>query len=450
MINLKRSCLIILLFGLWACEKKVDEEVIPEPTEVQISPKVAHQWANMTLKLVKESPENSPTYTSRTLAYAGVTMYESIVSGSIIFKSVASQLSGLSDLPSAQGLDWETSLSAGQAGILKALYPHTSDQLKEELQNLHSSIVAERKAAGVPDSVLTASAEYGQYIATVIFEWSKNDNGHEGFMRTFDYSYTLPQGIEYWVPPRFGQSSINQPLHPYWGQNRLFVPANEQLEIPEIDEYSAETSSAYYKDMKEVYDKNISLTQEEKETALWWGDDPAGSASPPGHSYYLAAKLVNQEQNNLFEAASVFAKVGMAVSDAFVRCFKCKYHYHAERPTAFIRRYIDSRYTQFWPEPPFPAFTSGHSTQSAAAATTLISVFGDDITYTDDFHEGRPKDSERNVEFRSREFTSIWAFAEECGWSRILGGIHTQQDNIQGLEEGKRIGENINALNWKY
>lgn len=450
MNNLKRIALIALLTGLWACEKKGEETVTPTPTELGISAEVAEKWAAMTLKLVKEAPQNSPTYTSRTLAYAGVTMYESVVNGSIVFKTLGNQLSGLSELPKAENLDWETSLSAGQLSILTKLYPHASDELIGELQSLHNSIVSDRKAAGISDSLLTKSTEYGQYIGTIVFEWSKNDNGHEGFKRTFDANYPYPSGIQYWEPPTFGQASVRLPLHPHWGENRLFVPANNDMEIPVINEYSADTSSTYYKDMKSVYEKNISLTQEEKETALWWGDDPSASPSPPGHSYFLAAKLVNQEQIGLFEAASVFAKVGMAVSDAFVRCFKCKYHYHSERPTAFIRRYIDSRYTQFWPEPPFPSFTSGHSTQSAAAATVMISVFGDDVSFTDNFHEGRPKDTQRNVEFKPRSFNSIWAFAEECGWSRILGGIHTQQDNIEGLEEGKRIGENINALSWKY
>ncbi|MFT7249131.1 MAG: hypothetical protein ACI97P_001911, partial [Arcticibacterium sp.] len=61
----------------------------------------------------------------------------------------------------------------------------------------------------------------------------------------------------------------------------------------------------------------------------------------------------------------------------------------------------------------------------------------------------RATDVLRNVDYKPRTFNTIWAFAEECGWSRILGGIHMSQDNLRGLEEGKHIGENINMLPWK-
>ncbi|MFT6512474.1 MAG: hypothetical protein ACJAX1_001044, partial [Neolewinella sp.] len=36
-------------------------------------------WADMTLKLSKETPGNSPTYASRCLGYIGLTMYECMV-----------------------------------------------------------------------------------------------------------------------------------------------------------------------------------------------------------------------------------------------------------------------------------------------------------------------------------------------------------------------------------
>jgi hypothetical protein len=79
----------------------------------------------------------------------------------------------------------------------------------------------------------------------------------------------------------------------------------------------------------------------------------------------------------------------------------------------------------------------------------LISVFGNEVTFEDNTHVGRPKDEFRNVEFKKRTFTKIWDTALECGISRLYGGIHTSQDNTVGLEMGKTIGEAINKLNWK-
>jgi hypothetical protein len=40
--------------------------------------------------------------------------------------------------------------------------------------------------------------------------------------------------------------------------------------------------------------------------------------------------------------------------------------------------------------------------------------------------------------------------AEECAYSRFLSGIHTRQDNDAGLVQGKIIGQNVNALQWRY
>lgn len=85
----------------------------------------------------------------------------------------------------------------------------------------------------------------------------------------------------------------------------------------------------------------------------------------------------------------------------------------------------------------------------AATAEVLISVFGDNISFVDDTHQGRPKDTLRNVEYKARSFNRISQIAEECGISRLYGGIHTMQDNLVGLAEGKKIGQNINQIHWK-
>lgn len=448
------AAFLIALFS--ACNKDPEEilpDPIPDPVELTISPEVALKWNTMTLYVIKNSPSNSPTYASRALGYIGLTMYESVVNGSIIFKSITSDLNGLGATPKpevGQEMDWEIALNAGQSEILKSLYAHAPEELSAKVDSLYASIIDLKKAASVSQATIDASDLYGKLIARQIFEWSKLDNGHESYKNTFDLVYPYPKSATTWSPPVVGQASIPAPLHPYWGNNRNFVPKNQQMPIPAFIESNRDTASAYYKEMKLVYNKNMNLTQAEKETALWWGDDPSASASPPGHSYYLAAILVADKKTNLFEATSVFAKVGMAVAEAFINVFRCKYFYHSERPRNYIIRNIDGSFNQFWPEPPFPAFISGHSTQAAAAATVLISVYGDKNSITDEFHTGRPKDSIRNVEFKTKHYDSIWGFAEDCGWSRILGGIHMPQDNVAGLAEGKEIGENIAALGWKH
>ena len=141
----------------------------------------------------------------------------------------------------------------------------------------------------------------------------------------------------------------------------------------------------------------------------------------------------------------------MAIADAFINCWKTKVTYFNERPSSYVRSYIDPDWIQFWPEPPFPAFPSGHSYQAGASAAVLTAIFGEPFSFTDDSHTGhRRYDDARFLDliYPSRSFKSFWEAADECAYSRFLGGIHTQQDNETGLQQGTLIGENINNLDW--
>ena len=89
---------------------------------------------------------------------------------------------------------------------------------------------------------------------------------------------------------------------------------------------------------------------------------------------------------------------------------------------------------------------------SAAAATVLTDLFGETFEFTDQAHEGhRRYDDLRffDLTFPARSFSSFWEAANECAYSRFLGGIHTQQDNDVGQAEGQKVGENVNALQWR-
>jgi len=82
----------------------------------------------------------------------------------------------------------------------------------------------------------------------------------------------------------------------------------------------------------------------------------------------------------------------------------------------------------------------------------LTALYGENFAFTDDSHNGRAKDGQRNIEFKTRSFTSFTQAAQESADSRFYGNIHTRQarqDNETGLAEGKKIGANVNALAWK-
>ena len=191
------------------------------------------------------------------------------------------------------------------------------------------------------------------------------------------------------------------------------------------------------------------MTIEEKEAAIWWSDDPDVTFSPGGHLYYIANSLVRREKPSLIETTKTFAMVGMSVADAFIKCWKWKYHFFSERPNTFVPQFIDQKWESFWPDPPFPSFPSGHAIQAAAAATALLDTFENKTQFVDSAHVGRERDHVRNVEFKARSYESIWEIAQETADSRFYGGIHTPQDNQVGLEQGAVVAKNIIDLNWK-
>jgi hypothetical protein len=460
---LLKKCVVItsvsigLILGIYSCKESDPVPVFQDPPVLTDVPSdVAVQWADMTLYTLRFSAFNSPTYSSRSLGYLGLAMYESIVQGDSINRSLSGQLNGLT-LPLAEAgkeYHWVLSLNAAQHSLLKLLYPvpgNSHRYIHERIDSLHDALYTSH-ATGIDPEIVDRSVQFGESIALTIYDWSLTDGGDKGYTKNFDPSFSFPEGDSYWVPPFAGQTPSLYPLHPHWGKNRTFVIANGALPVPAIIPFSTDPASDYYQLYLAVYAKDSVLTHEEREIAGWWGDDPTETFSPPGHSYFTATLAVRKSNVKLVTAAQAYARVGMAVADAFIHCWKVKYTYFNERPSSYVNKYIDSLWIQFWPEPPFPAFPSGHSIQASSAATVLTDLFGEPFSFTDDSHEGyRRFDNVRflDLTYPARSFTSFWQAANECATSRFLGGIHTKQDNEIGLQEGLKIGGHINELHWE-
>jgi hypothetical protein len=435
---------ITLLVVVMGCKK--NEDPTPMPTSES-----AVAWGQMTLKTMTRLTANTPTYGSRALGYMGLTMYECVVNGSDTHRSLAGQLNDLANLPkpeSGKAYNWVLAMNAGQALMLKKIYDYTDKFRQYSIDSLEYEIQT-TQSIGQNQEVINRSIAYGKAVATAIFEWSKTDGGYQAYLRNFDATYIFPTADGNWIPPTKSQVVSKFPLHPYWGRNRTFTLTNAVLPVPKMITYSTDKQSAYYQQFDEVFQRSKNLTQEDKNIAAWWADDPTETFSPPGHSYNLANIVIKTAQPDLFKAAETYARVGMAVADGFVNCWKTKYSYHCERPSTYVKNNIDPTWVQFWPEPPFPAFYSGHSVQSAASATVLEDLYGKTFKITDNSHVNRPLSEGFGGIYQLRTFDSFWATAEEAALSRFLGGIHTRQDNEIGLAEGRKIGTNINHLNWK-
>lgn len=129
---------------------------------------------------------------------------------------------------------------------------------------------------------------------------------------------------------------------------------------------------------------------------------------------------------SLDKAAETLCRIGIAVNDAFISCWKCKYEHNMLRPVSFIQTTIDPNWTAFLENPPFPEYTSGHGTVSGAIAAVLNDMFGYNYHFTDHSHDGNG--------LKPRSYDSFNEFAQEAALSRLYGGIHYRMSNEEGLK----------------
>ena len=450
--------LAIACFTLFLDSCKVKEtDVTPEPPKEDTSPAnkfsadVANTWAEMQLKLTKTTAGYSPPVAARAYALGGLTMYESVVGGLTNNQSLAGQLATLTTLPKTEtGKDynWAISANAAEANMMRALYAEVSRPQAVTNKRIIDSVEVVLKntnKAGIAQDIVDRSEKYGQSIADAIFEWSKTDGGHEGYKRNFPATYVVPVFDGAWQVTESGQKI---PMQPTWGTNRTFVPANQEMPLPLPIAFSASLTSPYFGQYFEVYAIGKSLTNDQKEIAAFWADNPTETFTPAGHSYNITNIAVKQTKAGLGKASEAFARAGITLNDAFINCWKCKFKFNNERPYTMIRRTIDANWKPLFTTPPFPGFPSGHSTQSSAVSDVLTNFFGENFAFTDNSHDGR-KDATTGIVLKSRSYKSFAEFSREAAISRLYGGIHPRQDNETGLAEGKKVAKNVLALKFK-
>ncbi len=101
--------------------------------------------------------------------------------------------------------------------------------------------------------------------------------------------------------------------------------------------YSIETSSKFYQDELEVYNESVNQDPEHIIIAKYWAALPG-----PCVSISMLSAVLADKNSSLSVAAEAYCKVGIAIADAIVSCYKTKYQYTQERPITFIRANFNS------------------------------------------------------------------------------------------------------------
>jgi hypothetical protein len=404
------------------------------PSAGDFDAEVATAWFDQALALVKTTPGFSPPVASRAFGLTGVTLYEALAPGLDGFRPLENVLSGFPSPPAAgknRAYDWPTVANAALASILEGLFPPARAGLIEARETSFE----DRFRPALPPGVFTRSVERGRAVAAAIFEWSKKDGGHEGYLHNFP-PYDPPSGAGLWVPTPPG---FLRALQPYWGRNRcLAIQGGYACPPGDHPPFSENTSSAFYAEAIDVYETVGGLTGEQREIARFWSDDPGTTPTPPGHSISIATQVLRREDASLATAAETYARVGMAVSDAFVACWNQKYVYNLLRPVTYLRRLVDPAWLPPLVTPPFPEYPSGHSVQSGAAFQVLTDSFGESYAFSDHSHD--------DLGLSPRSFSSFLEAAREAAISRLYGGIHFRSAIENGVVQGICIGQSVSAL----
>lgn len=449
--------LLLGLITLAGCRQEEDIFQRQYSPVADFSAEVPLEFNRLYLDLERFTPGYRPPISARTLGYVGLAAYESVQSG------MEDQYNSLSDyypnleLPKPETempYHWPTVLTATYERILFLMFPTApSEQLFRIIQLRNVFFI--RYKQEIDGDVFGRSVDHGTDIAEAIFEWSATDAvGHEGYLRTTDPDYIPPAGTGLWQPTFPDYSAA---LAPYWGQARTFAAGEDDVADPPLV-YSEDLNSDIYRQAVEVqletHKAKSQPDSEERWIADYWSDDcPILTFTPAGRWISVLNQVIEAENKSLDKALEAYARVGMALADAGIRCWHEKYRFNYERPIDYIRRVMgDAGWnTVMCPDgsgqfftPNFPAYPSGHATFGAAAAEVMTDLFGPEYSMEDHSHHDR-------IEFKgtARSFNNFREMALENAESRIPLGVHFRMDSEAGLELGFGIGEKINRLPWR-
>lgn len=411
-----------------------DDDPAPRPTAATFASTVASEWFDLAYAVVRDE-RLPPTAAARVYGHTALALHEAVVPGSPRRLSLSGQIQGLGAMPAVSAslpYDWPSAANAAIAAVLRGLLPTASAKSAEAITALELRYQNERAnvaQGGAP--TVTRSLEFGQAVAAVVLARA----GQDGLRTWNNCAYTIPTGAGLWerTPP-----ANAAPLQPCWGRlTPMVLATGGTCAIPPPSSFSTSPGSPIYAQMHEVYSTLNNLRPEQRATALYWADNPGQSGTPSGHWIRIVGQYAREHQLGLDLAAEAYARVGIAVNDAFISCWNTKFTYNTMRPVTYIRRHIDAS----WPlphvaTPPFPDYPSGHSTQSGAVAEVLANLFGE-VPFTDSTHVA--------LGLGERSFPNWSAAADEAAISRLYGGIHYRDSIVLGVEQGRCIGREIVA-----
>ncbi|MBW3584523.1 MAG: phosphatase PAP2 family protein, partial [Cyanobacteria bacterium 0813] len=378
------------------------------------------EWNGVMLNAVRTA-STAPPLASRNMAMVHAAIYDSVNSISKKYSPYRVNI----DAPA--GASEEAATAAAAHRVLVSLYPAQAGKFNAALQSSLAKITdGKAKEDGIA---------LGQQVADQIISVRNTD----GITKEVEYTPKTEPGSWVPTPPAFAA-----PVAPHWGNVTPFAMTSGSQFRP--DGLPALDSAKYAEELNYVKEigKSDSLTRTPDQTAIakFWANG-AGTFTPPGHWNQIAEETATLTGQSLEDSARLFALLNIALADAAISCWDTKYQYNSWRPVTAIHQAdtdnnpettADPLWTPLLTTPPFPEYTSGHSTFSGAADAVMSSVLGSDFGFAD-----RGDLSVNNL----RTYQNFSEAADESGISRLYGGIHFMSANLDGLSAGRNVGNYV-------
>jgi hypothetical protein len=430
---MKKSLVALMVLLISSCQQK------EEP--ISIAPDLLHRSIDKVTEIMIHDIF-SPPVASRIYAYPNIAAYEIMAANDDRYRSLVGQVHELTPIPTPDS-------NAPVNTTLAALIAHmdVSRQL----------IFSEDKMEAFRDSLYTvwentnktefeASKTYGLQVAAHISSWMDTDNYKQ--TRTMPKFTVNTDDPSRWQPT---PPSYMAGIEPHWNKIRPFViDSAAQFKPTPPPPFSMEKGSDFYKEVKEVYDISMKITEEgdtseEIAIAQFWDCNPYVSVTR-GHLMFATKKITpgahwigitkiacKKDGSDFNKTVYAYTKTSIAIADAFISCWDEKYRSNLIRPETLINEHIDDSWKPVLQTPPFPEYTSGHSVVSGAASTALTDIFGDGFSFDDD--------TELPYGLPIRTFSSFRQAADEAAISRMYGGIHYRAAVEIGVKQGRDLGD---------
>lgn len=439
---------------------------------------VVTTWDEATLQSIRDT-KPGPTLVARYLAVVHTCTYEAWAAYDA--KAVGTRLGGTLRRPPA-----ERTLANKNEAVSYAAYRALVD-LFPQPQEVASATALMTSLGFDPNNTSTeptTPAGIGNLAAQAVLDFRHHDGSNQlGDLHPGPYTdytgYTPVNDPDHindpdrWQPLRVsdghGGTVVQKYTTPFWG---LVTPfALESISMFRPVPCALYGQARYVKQVQQLLFFSSHLTDRRKMIAEYWADGP-NSEFPPGHWALFAQFVSHRDLYAIDQDAKLFFALANAELDAGIGCWETKRFYDSVRPITAIHFLYIGRKIRAWGgvgqgtkiingedwttygqaatviTPPFPEYTSGHSTFSAAGAEILKSFTGSPrFGFSRIARKGSSVIEPGLTPHQDLRFVypTFKDAADEAGWSRRYGGIHFEDGDLNG----RRMGQKIGALAWK-